>query len=46
MKRIVTENLKNLPGWKTNRKPILFSIDVYGNVLYLTKEVKVFKYLF
>jgi hypothetical protein len=30
--RKIGNNLKNLPGWKTNRKIVVFSVDDYGNV--------------
>jgi hypothetical protein len=31
-KTIILNNLKNIIGWRTNRKLIVFSIDDYGNV--------------
>lgn len=30
--RILTDSLKNLPGWRTRRKIVVFSVDDYGNV--------------
>lgn len=30
--RALTDNLKNLPGWRTNRKLVVFAVDDYGNV--------------
>lgn len=32
MKRILLDNLKNLAGWRTAEKLVIFSIDDYGNV--------------
>lgn len=32
MKQTLFDNLKNIYGWKTNRKLVVFSIDDYGNV--------------
>ncbi len=34
----VVLNLKNLPGWRTNRKIVVFSVDDYGNVRLDSKE--------
>jgi len=33
-------NLKNIPGWKTRRKIIVFSVDDYGNVRLDSKEAR------
>lgn len=32
MKRMLLDNLKNIPGWRTTEKLVLFSVDDYGNV--------------
>lgn len=32
MKQIIANNIKNISGWRTNRKLVIFSIDDYGNV--------------
>lgn len=32
VKQTLLNNLKNIPGWKTNRKIVVFSVDDYGNV--------------
>ncbi|MCC5927643.1 MAG: hypothetical protein JJU28_00205 [Cyclobacteriaceae bacterium] len=32
LKRALVDNLKNIPGWKTRRKIVVFSIDDYGNI--------------
>lgn len=32
MKQIIANNIKNISGWRTNRKLVVFSIDDYGNV--------------
>lgn len=32
IKQTITYNLKNIRGWNTNRKIVVFSIDDYGNV--------------
>ncbi len=32
MKRMLLNNLKNILGWKTDRKIVVFSVDDYGNV--------------
>lgn len=40
IKTILQNNIKNLPGWKTNRKLILFSVDDYGNVRLNSKEAR------
>lgn len=34
-------NAKNLVGWKTNRKIVVFSVDDYGNVRLDSKEARV-----
>jgi hypothetical protein len=32
MKQTLANNLKNISGWRTNRKLIIFSVDDYGNI--------------
>src|SRR5690606_11733956 len=32
MKQILIDNLKNVPGWRTSRKLVVFAVDDYGNV--------------
>ncbi|MCL8006660.1 hypothetical protein M8845_04385 [Gelidibacter japonicus] len=32
MKQTISNYLKNIPGWQTNRKLVIFSVDDYGNV--------------
>lgn len=32
LKSFIFDHLKNIPGWKTNRKLIVFAVDDYGNV--------------
>lgn len=32
LKSLIFDHLKNIPGWKTNRKLIVFAVDDYGNV--------------
>lgn len=32
MKQKIIDNLKNIPGWKTKRKMVVFAVDDYGNV--------------
>ena len=39
-KRKVLINLKNIPGWKTNRKIVVFSVDDYGNIRMASQEAK------
>lgn len=31
MKQVLANNIKNLPGWRTNEKLVIFSVDDYGN---------------
>lgn len=38
MKQIISNYLKNIPGWRTNRKLVIFSVDDYGNVRLDSKE--------
>ncbi len=33
-------NLKNIPGWKTDRKLVVFAVDDYGNVRVDSKEAR------
>jgi len=40
IKSLVIDHLKNLPGWKTKRKIVVFSVDDYGNVRIDSKEAK------
>ena len=32
IKTTIFNHLKNIPGWRTNRKILVFSVDDYGNV--------------
>jgi hypothetical protein len=32
MKRLLLDNLKNIPGWRTPEKLVVFAVDDYGNV--------------
>jgi len=32
MFKYLKQDLKNLPGWRTRRKLLVFSVDDYGNV--------------
>ena len=32
MNRRILDNLKNLPGWRTRRKLVVFNVDDYGNI--------------
>lgn len=40
MKRILLNNLKNIYGWKTKRKIIVFSVDDHGNVRLDSKKAR------
>lgn len=40
MKQILFDNLKNIYGWKTKRKIIIFSVDDYGNVRLDSKKAR------
>ena len=33
-------NIKNIPGWTTNRKIVVFSVDDYGNVRLASREAR------
>lgn len=41
VKQELIDNIKNLRGWKTQRKIVVFSIDDYGNVRLDSKEAKI-----
>jgi hypothetical protein len=32
VKRLLIDNLKNIPGWRTKEKLVVFAVDDYGNV--------------
>lgn len=40
MKLLFNNHLKNLIGWRTNRKIVVFSIDDYGNVRLNSKKAR------
>ena len=40
VKKTITNNFKNIKGWKTNRKIVVFSVDDYGNVRLASKEAR------
>ena len=39
-KRKLLLNLKNIPGWTSNRKIVVFSVDDYGNIRMLSREAR------
>ena len=39
MKQTISNHLKNIQGWRSDRKLIIFSIDDYGNVRIASEEV-------
>lgn len=40
LKKDIVDNVKNLPGWRTKRKIVVFSVDDYGNVRLASKEAR------
>lgn len=38
MKQALINHFKNIPGWRTNRKLVIFSVDDYGNIRLGSKE--------
>lgn len=40
MRRVLRDNLKNLLGWRTDRKLVVFSVDDYGNVRLDSKKAR------
>ena len=40
MRRSLINNLKNIPGWRTKRKLVVFSIDDYGNVRLASRNAR------
>src|SRR5690554_6806678 len=40
MKQTILNNIKNIYGWKTNRKLVVISVDDYGNVRLDSKEAR------
>jgi len=40
MKQYILNNLKNIPGWHTNKKIVIFAIDDYGNVRIDSKSAR------
>lgn len=40
LKEVAAINAKNLVGWKTKRKIVVFSVDDYGNVRICSKEAR------
>tara|TARA_B100001059_G_C17800471_1_gene565854 strand:+ start:168 stop:1289 length:1122 start_codon:yes stop_codon:yes gene_type:complete len=40
LKDTIFKNLKNFPGWRTNRKIVVFSIDDYGNIRMASKAAR------
>lgn len=39
-KRKALINLKNIPGWRTKRKIVVFSVDDYGNIRMASQQAK------
>lgn len=40
MKQQILNNLKNIPGWRTGRKLVVFAVDDYGNVRLDSKQAR------
>ncbi len=40
IKATIINHLKNIPGWKTNRKILVFSVDDFGNVRLDSKQAR------
>ncbi len=40
LKKDIVDNVKNIPGWRTKRKIVVFSVDDYGNVRLASKEAR------
>jgi len=40
MKQTIVNHIKNIPGWRTNRKLVVFSVDDYGNVRIASKKAR------
>lgn len=40
MKQTILNNLKNIPGWSTKRKLVVFSVDDFGNVRLDSKQAR------
>ncbi len=40
MKRYILNHLKNIPGWRNNRKLVVISVDDYGNVRLDSKKAR------
>jgi hypothetical protein len=40
LKQTLVLNLKNIPGWRTKRKIVVFSVDDYGNIRLDSKEAR------
>ena len=40
MIEILRQNIKNIPGWRTKRKIVVFSVDDYGNVRVASKKAR------
>ena len=38
VKNHIKNHLKNISGWRTNRKLVIFSVDDYGNVRLASKS--------
>jgi|GEM_PF-6332554 len=39
-KSIITNYIKNIPGWKSNRKLLVFAVDDYGNIRLSSKAAR------
>lgn len=40
MKQLIFNHLKNIPGWRTNRKLVAIAVDDYGNVRLHSKKAR------
>ena len=40
IKQHILQNVKNIPGYKTRRKIVVFSVDDYGNVRVHSKQAR------
>lgn len=40
LRNLIVDNFKNIPGWRTGRKLVVFSVDDYGNVRVSSKRAR------
>lgn len=40
LRRVLIDNVKNVPGWRSNRRIVVFAVDDFGNIRVASREAR------